>query len=135
MNWKISSVLLAALSFTVSAFAQHSASEPVLDTTAMDRTIDPCSDFYTYSCGAWIKNNPIPPDQASWDTYGKLADENRAQLRAILEEEAKTGNPLDAATQKIGDYYATCIDEAAIEKLGVEPLAPQLERIASLKSN
>ncbi len=142
MNWKISALILAALSAAVPACAQHSSSEPVLDVSAMDKTIDPCVDFYTYSCGGWIKKNPIPPDQASWGTYGKLEDENRAQLRAILEEAAKANGARDAVThdvthnvtQKIGDYYASCMDESAIEKLGAKPLLPELERIAGLKS-
>src|SRR6266446_6537098 len=142
MIWKISSLLLAALSVTIPASAQHSSSEPVLDVSAMDRTIDPCVDFYSYSCGGWIKKNPIPPDQANWGTYGKLEDDNRTQLRTILEEAAKTNGARDAVkndvthdvTQKIGDYYASCMDEAAIEKLGAKPLLPELERIAGLKS-
>src|SRR5271157_867399 len=139
MNWKISALLLAAFSAAVpaSACAQHYSSEPVLDVSAMDKTIDPCVDFYTYSCGGWIKKNPIPPDQSSWGTYGKLEDENRAQLRAILEEAAKANGTRDAAThditQKIGDYYASCMDEAANEKIGAQPLLPELERIAGLK--
>src|ERR1700687_4800976 len=142
MTWKISALLLAALSAAVPAYAQHSSSEPVLDVSAMDKTIDPCVDFYTYSCGSWIKKNPIPPDQASWSTYGKLEDDNRAQLRTILDEAGKANGARDAVkhdvthdvSQKIGDYYASCMDEAAIEKLGARPLLPELERIAHLKS-
>ncbi len=134
MNSKIFLLILAGLSAALPAFAQHSSSEPVLDVSAMDRTVDPCADFYTYSCGGWIKNNPIPPDQASWSTSGKLEDENRAQLRAILEAAAKPGGARDAVTQKIGDYYASCLDEAAIDKLGAKPLLPELERIAALRS-
>jgi endothelin-converting enzyme/putative endopeptidase len=134
MNWKIFALLLAALSTVLPARAQHSTSEPVLDISAMDRTVDPCLDFYTYSCGEWIKKNPIPPDQSSWGTYGKLEDENRAQLKAILEEAAKANGTRDAVTQKIGDYYASCMDEAAIEKLGAKPLLPELNRIGSLQS-
>jgi putative endopeptidase len=134
MNWKICLLILAALSSAVPAFAQHSPSEPVLDVSAMDRTVDPCVDFYAYSCGGWVKKNPIPPDQASWSTYGKLEDENRAQLRTILEDAAQPNRPRDAVTQKIGDYYASCMDEPAIEKLGAKPLLPELDRIAALKS-
>src|SRR5580693_4413968 len=106
MIWKVSTLLLAALAAAMPASAQHSSSEPVLDVSAMDRTIDPCVDFYAYSCGGWIKKNPIPPDQASWGTYGKLEDDNRAQLRTILEEAGKANGSGDAVTQKIGDYYA-----------------------------
>src|SRR5271167_4548165 len=95
---------LVLLFTSLPLFAQHPASEPVLDVRAMDKTVDPCVDFYTYACGGWMKNNAIPPDQASWGTYSKLEDENRAQLRGILEEAAKTGATRNAVTQKIGDY-------------------------------
>jgi endothelin-converting enzyme/putative endopeptidase len=134
MTSKILALLLVAFLAAPLVFAQHTAAEPVLDVSAMDRTVDPCVDFYSYSCGGWVKNNPIPPDQASWGTYGKLEDENRAQLRTILEEAAKPGGSRDASTQKIGDYYASCTDESAIEKLGAKPLLPELQRIAALKS-
>src|ERR1700677_770504 len=134
MTWKISALILMAVAVVVPACAQHSASEPVLDVSAMDRTVDPCMDFYAYSCGGWIKNNAIPPDQSSWGTYGKLEDENRAQLRIILEDAAKPSGARDAVTQKIGDYYASCMDEPAIEKLGATPLLPELERIEGLQS-
>src|ERR1019366_9266714 len=134
MNWKISALLLTALSAAVPACAQHTSSEPVLDVSAMDKTVDPCVDFYAYSCGGWIKKNPIPPDQSSWGTYSKLEDDNRAQLRAILEEAAKASATRDAVAQKIGDYYASCMDEAAMEKLGAQPTHRAMERRARLKS-
>lgn len=134
MTWKTAVPLLLLFSFLPAAFAQGSSPKPVLDTTFMDKSVDPCTDFYAYSCGGWIKKNPIPPDQSSWDTYSKLQDENLAQLRTILEDAAKGGAARDAATQKIGDYYTSCVDEAAIEKLGVQPLMPELARIEALKS-
>lgn len=85
--------------------AQNAPSDqPVLDLSAMDKTVDPCVDFYTYSCGGWMKNNPVPPDQSSWGTYGKLQDDNLAQLRTILEEAARANAEKGAVPQKIGDY-------------------------------
>ena len=129
------SFLLALLSSVL--FAQQSATpshEPVLDITSMDRSIDPCVDFFQYSCGGWIKNNPIPPDQSSWDTYSKMEDENRARLRGILEAAAAPDPRRNAVTQKIGDYYASCTDEKAIEAKGAAPLKPSLDRIAALES-
>ena len=126
--------MLAICLASLICVAQPAANQPVLDTSAMDRTVDPCVDFYAYSCGSWVKNNPIPPDQASWGTYGKLEDENRTQLRTILEDAARPDASRNAVTQKIGDYYASCMDEAAIEKLGAKPLQPELDRIARLKS-
>jgi putative endopeptidase len=134
MNWKILVLILASLSAALPLAAEHAPSEPVLDVSAMDKTADPCVDFYTYSCGGWVKKNPIPPDQSSWGTYGKLEDDNRAQLRTILEEAARSTGTRDAVAQKIGDYYASCTDEPAIEQLGTQPLLPELVRIANLKS-
>jgi len=106
---------------------------PSLDVTAMDRSIDPCVDFYTYSCGGWLKNNPIPPDQTSWSVYGKLYEDNLAYLRAILEQ-AAVAKDRDAVTQKIGDYYAACMDEAQVEKRGAKPIWPALVEIQGLPS-
>src|SRR6266404_6079344 len=128
--------LAAALTLIFLPLSAQNSPPPdqqVLDLSAMDKTVDPCVDFYTYSCGGWMKNNPVPPDQSNWGTYGKLQDENLAQLRTILEEAAKANfNP--SVQQKIGDYYASCMDEAAVDKLGATPLTPELKRIAELKS-
>src|SRR6266849_9822779 len=108
--------------------------QPVLDLTSMDQTIDPCADFYTYSCGGWMKKNPIPPDQSSWSAYGKLQDENTAQLRGILETASAPDPARNAANQKIGDYYAACMDEKAVEALGIKPIQPYLQEIEQLNS-
>jgi endothelin-converting enzyme/putative endopeptidase len=129
-----------AVLFTAVAYGQsQKASEPELpytpslDVTAMDRAIDPCVDFYTYSCGGWQKNNPIPPDQTSWSVYGKLYVDNLAYLRGLLEQAATEKNR-DAVTQKIGDFYASCMDETRVEQLGAKPMQPLLDSIQSLKS-
>jgi len=106
---------------------------PSLDVRDMDRTADPCVDLYTYSCGGWMKNNPIPPDQTTWAVYSKVYEDNLSYLRAILEQASKEQNR-DAVTQKIGDYYAACMDESAVESLGAKPLQPELQEIAGLKS-
>lgn len=105
---------------------------PVLDLTSLDRTVDPCNDFYKFSCGGWQKNNPIPADQAAWSVYGKLADENQQFLWGILETDAKlkTRTPVQ---QKIGDAFGACMDTAAIDKRGLDPLKPQLAYVDSLK--
>jgi putative endopeptidase len=115
----------------VAATAAH---EPALDVTSMDRTADPCVDFFQYSCGGWIKNNPIPPDQSSWDTYSKMQDENVSRLHGILETAAQPDPKRSVSEQKIGDYYASCMDENAIDAKGIEPLTPAMERIAKIDS-
>jgi putative endopeptidase len=134
---RISLFLFVAISFCSFTYAQQAAPEkfePVLNIESMDRTIDPCVDFFQYSCGGWIKNNPIPPDQSSWDIYSKMQDENLSRLRQILEAASGPNSNRDAVNQKIGDYYASCIDEKAIEGKGAEPLKPMLERIANIAS-
>jgi putative endopeptidase len=114
--------------------AAPSKPEPALDVTSMDRSVDACVDFFKYSCGGWIKNNPIPPDQSSWDTYSKMQDENLGRLRGILETASASDPNRNPATQKIGDYYSSCMDEKAIEARGKVPLDPELERIAQIGS-
>src|SRR5215813_1031392 len=106
---------------------------PSLDLTSMDKSADPCVDFYQYSCGGWQKKNPIPPDQTSWGVYGRLYQDNLGFLRGILEEAAKA-KQRDTVTQKIGDYYSACMDEAAVNRRGVQAVKPELDAIASLKS-
>ena len=106
---------------------------PSLNVADMDRSVDPCTDFYTYSCGGWMKSNPIPPDQTSWEVYAKLYEDNLSFLRALLEQAATEPNR-DAVTQKIGDYYAACMNEAAVEARGAKPMQPELQAIANVKS-
>jgi endothelin-converting enzyme/putative endopeptidase len=107
---------------------------PSLDLASMDRTAEPCIDFYQYACGGWMKNNPIPPDQASWSVYRKLADENQQFLWGLLVEATDDHRNRTASEQKIGDYFQACMDEPAIEKLGAGPLSAGLEEIAALGS-
>lgn len=107
---------------------------PGLDPTAMDKTADPCVDLYQYSCGGWMKNNPIPPDQARWSVYGKLANDNQRYLWGVLEEAAKPATTRNATQRLIGDYFAACMDETTINKLGIKPLQADLDAINNLKS-
>ena len=107
---------------------------PGLDVSAMDKSADPCIDFYRYACGGWMRNNPIPPDESRWSVYGKLARENQRFLWGILEDLAKSSAGRSAAQRKIGDYFAACMDEAAVENLGAQPLKRTLDRINGMKS-
>ena len=107
---------------------------PGLDVSAMDRSAEPCVDFYRFACGGWMRNNPIPPDESRWSVYGKLARENQRFLWGILEDLAKRSAGRSATQQKIGDYFAACMDEAAVEKSSARPLKPHLEQIFAMKS-
>ena len=130
------SVFLFAVLTAASAWSQNPQPEhdSVLDIGSLDQSVDPCTDFYTYSCGGWIKKNPIPPDQSSWSVYSKLQDQTLVVLRDILEQAANPTSGRDEVKRKIGDYYAACMNEKAIDSAGMKPLQNMLDRIASLDS-
>jgi putative endopeptidase len=142
----ILTTLFAATLLTVSALPQATAPvqqplsampySPSLDRTNLDRSVDPCNDFYKFACGGWQKNNPIPADQASWSVYAKLANDNQRFLWGILQSVAnqpaaiaKNRTPVQ---QKIGDYFSACMDTSAIDRRGLTPLKPALARINAL---
>ena len=130
-------VFLISITLGSTALAQNNSakSQPVLDVQSMDTSVDPCTDFFAYSCGGWMKKNPIPPDQSSWSVYSKLEDDNKAILREILESAATPAPDRDATKQKIGDYYAACMDEKAINAAAIKPLQPVLDQIQQLRSH
>src|SRR5258708_3970447 len=107
---------------------------PSLDLNAMDRSVEPCQNFYLYSCGTWIKDNPIPPDQARWEVYSKLTYENQLFLWGLLQQAGKGGAARSPNQQKIGDLFGACMDESAVEKAGATPLDAALREIAAVKS-
>ena len=107
---------------------------PSLDLNFLDRAADPCVDFYRFSCGNWNHVNPIPRDQARWDVYSKMAVENQRFLWGLLQEAARPEPDRTASQQKIGDYFSSCMDEAAVEKAGAAPLQKRLGEIAALRS-
>ena len=107
---------------------------PSLDLTSMDPAVDPCNDFYQYSCGNWVKRNPIPADQARWDVYAKLTDDNQRYLWGLLEQASVPRADRTAAAQKTGDYFKACMDERSIETAGAAPLTKMLDEISALRS-
>ena len=99
-----------------------------------DRSVAPCSDFYQFTAGGWMKNNPIPSDRSTWTSFGKLRAENEGALHGILEEAAKDKTAASGSNrQKIGDFYASCMNEAQAETVGTKPLDPEFTRIAAIQ--
>ena len=107
---------------------------PSLAPAFLDRSADPCVNFYQFACGNWNKLNPIPADQPRWDVYAKLQTDNMRYLWGILEAEAKPSGNRTPTQKLIGDYFAACMDDAAVEKAGAAPLKPRLQEIAALHS-
>jgi len=99
----------------------------------LDRGTKPCDNFFQFASGGWVKNNPIPAAYPSWGSFDTLQAQNENVLHDILEEAAKNRTAAaGSVTQKIGDFYASCMDTAEIEKAGTAPLQPELQRIAAL---
>ncbi len=100
----------------------------------VDKSLNACDDFYKYACNKWIAANPIPADQVYWSTGGGLEMWNDNVLRETLEAASKNDSQRSAVQQKIGDYWAACMDESGIEAAGIKPVQPELDGIAALKS-
>ena len=123
-------VLTVLLSVCAAAMAQGKG----FDTSRMDKSVDACNDFFQYANGTWLKSTEIPASQSRWGTFNILGDNNNNILRAVLESSSKTKSVAGSDAQLIGDFYASCMDEAAIEKAGVKPLEPYLKQIDKIKS-
>ncbi len=115
------------------ADASTSRPAPRFDVANIDKSLDPCVDFYQYACANWIKKNPIPPDYPEWVSFNEVYEHNLAVLHGILEKAAGNDPQRSPVMQKIGDFYASCMDEQTINKARFAPLQPELDRIASIK--
>ncbi|MEN6534558.1 MAG: M13 family metallopeptidase [Bryobacteraceae bacterium] len=128
---------LSAVLFACAGFAQVSTPVPAkpivsFDLGAMDRSVDPCKDFYEYACGNWRRDNPIPSDKTRWARFDELGDRSLSILRSILEEAAQPGAP--QPERQIGDFYAACMDEPRVEALGAKPVQPDLAAVAKIRN-
>ncbi len=129
-------LLPLVLFLTVGCLAQTSPSAkpaPGFSLDTIDKTIDPCVDFYQYACGNWIKNSQIPADQAQWGSFVELHERNLDILHGILEKAAAGGASRNGIDQRIGDLYGSCMDEKAADAKGIAPVKAELDRIAAVK--
>jgi len=132
----VTTAVLCALLFVQAGRAESPDAMPSIEhfnPEQVDKSLDPCTDFFQYTCAKWVKANPIPADQTTSDTFTKLVIWNVAALRNTLEDASKATNRTPVQ-QKAGDYYASCIDEAAVNKAGIAPFQPTIDRIAKMES-
>jgi putative endopeptidase len=127
IQWLLIFLLLAVGTFAQSAPTAKPAGFSIDD---IDKTVDPCVDFYQYACGNWLKTTEIPADQSEWVSFSELYERNLVTEREILEKAAVNDPKRSAIEQKIGDFYSSCMDEKAVDAKGIDPLKPDLERIA-----
>jgi putative endopeptidase len=129
-SFRFMTALMVALAFYTSAIAQNKA----FDLSRMDTTADACTDFFQYANGTWVKNTEIPASESRWGSFNILADNNNKILHEILENAAKTNSPTGSDLQLIGDFYSSCMNEAAIEKAGTKPIKKYFSRIRKISS-
>ena len=124
-------LLMCAVSFSQSSTSAKARPGFNLDT--IDKSVDPCVDFYQYACGNWIKSSEIPPDQSRWGSFVELYERNLDISRGILEKAEAGGAGRKTIDQKIGDFYGACMDEKAVNSQGIAALKPELDRLDGVK--
>ena len=130
----VSAFLLSALWAQSGSTTPKKTGEVRFSPDMLDKNIDPCNDFYAYACSKWQAQNPVPSDRATWGRFNELQERGEYIVRDILEKAAAKTTGRSANEQKIGDYYASCMDESAVEKAGTKPLTHDFDSIAALKS-
>jgi endothelin-converting enzyme/putative endopeptidase len=124
-------LLISVYGFAQTSYSTKSA--PGFSVDNIDKTVDPCVDFYQYACGNWMKKTEIPADRASWASFTELDERNLDTERGILKKAEAGGASRNAIDQKIGDIYGSCMDEKTVNTKGLAPLKPELDRVAAVK--
>jgi len=125
--------LVASVAIGLAGTVGAQPNERGIDPRNFDPATPACSDFFQHANGGWLKANPIPAEYSRWSLDDELRERNLVLLRSVLEDAAKNPGPRGGTTQKIGDFYASAMDEAAIEKAGLQPLRPWLDEVAALE--
>ncbi|HEV2402489.1 MAG TPA: M13 family metallopeptidase [Candidatus Sulfotelmatobacter sp.] len=126
-------VVLLLCSFGFSQSSTTAKFGPGFNIDTIDKSVDPCTDFYQYACGNWLKAAEIPPDQSQWVSFVELHERNMDIMHGILEKAAAGGAGRNAIDQKIGDMYGSCMDESAVNGKGISALKPEMDRIDAVK--
>src|SRR5256885_16465314 len=116
-------LLFLLLTFASLAFSQDPGKTSFVSDN-IDKSVEPCADFYQYACGNWLAKHPIPADRATYGIGGMVFDQNLDALREALEIAANPTTKRSPAERRVGDYYAACMDERGINEAGVKPLQP-----------
>src|SRR5205807_1078718 len=106
---------------------------PPFDTANMDTSVKPSDDFFLYANGGWIKRTPIPPEYSRWGSFNQLIEKNNDALHNVAERATKEATATDPDVKKVGDYYASGMDEATVDVARAKPLADELNRIDGVK--
>jgi len=128
-------VFIASLSLAQTPAADRPASSLRFSADLLDKTVDPCTNFYAYACGKWQSQNPIPADRTSWGRFNELQERGEYIVRDLLQKYSADDSGRTTVQQKIGDYYESCMDESAIESAGTRPLDSELKMIDGLHSS
>jgi putative endopeptidase len=130
----VAAMVMADGGLRASAKPAGDASYWGFDTANLDKTCKPCDDFYQFAMGGWMKSNEIPPQYSTWGSFSRLLDKNQQNLQQILEAAESSKAAPGSNEQKIGDFYASCMDTTAIDAAGTKPMDAEMASIASMKN-